>query len=189
MGLATELPHLRFVCPTAPTSPVTLNEGMHMPSWYDLVGLEDRADEACAGIEDSRQQVLSLLDHEADAVGHDRCVLAGFSQGGAMALYVGLQVPSRLAGIIAMSAYLPRPDAVVLGSEATVTTPVLQCHGELDGMVKMSAARKTEEFLLSRGFGNCTFHVYPDLGHSATDEEIQDVRDWLAQVVPERSCE
>merc|ERR1711920_752440 len=104
-SLAIQMPHMRFVCPTAPTQPVTLNGGMPMPSWYDIVGLDDRAPEDCVGIEDSRQSVLRMLEQEAKDIGYDRCVLAGFSQGGAMSLYVGLQLSNRLGGIIAMSGY------------------------------------------------------------------------------------
>lgn len=182
-SLAIEMPHIRFVCPTAPTSPVTMNRGMHMPSWYDIVGLENRAAEACDGIGESAQIVTGLLEREVRVVGHHRCILAGFSQGGAMALYVGLQVSQRLAGILAMSAYLPTPASVRVTAEA-LETPVLQCHGEADAMVKMSAARATEEFLVSHGVHKRIFHSYADLAHSVSDEEIQDVRDWLADVLP-----
>merc|ERR1711972_1167884 len=106
--------------------------------------------ESCEGIEASRDTILELLEKEAAIVGHDRCVLAGFSQGGAMALYVGLQVPQRLAGIIAMSAYLPCPTRVVV-SKSALQTPVLQCHGEVDAMVRFSAARASEDFLIAHG--------------------------------------
>lgn len=181
-SLATELPHVRFVCPTAPTTPVTLNGGMAMPSWYDIIGLEDRSLESCEGIDASRDTVLELLEKEAALVGHERCVLAGFSQGGAMALYVGLQLPKRLAGIASLSAYLPTPATVVVTTEAQ-QTPVLLCHGEADGVVRFSMARETEKFLISQGVKRRTFHAYANLGHSVSDEELQDFRDWLDVVI------
>lgn len=180
---AMELPHVRFVLPTAPSSPVTLNGGMRMPSWYDIVGLDDRSLESCEGIEASRDTILELLTKEAASVGHDRCLLAGFSQGGALALYTGLQLPHRLAGMLALSAYLPTPASVSVSQEA-LSTPVLQCHGEVDSMVAISTARTTEDFLEANGLKDRAFQAYSDLGHSVSDEELQDVGDWLAKVLP-----
>lgn len=180
---AMEMPHVRFVLPTAPTSPVTLNGGMRMPSWYDIVGLDDRSLESCDGIEASRDAVLELLAKEAAAVGHERCLLAGFSQGGAMALFVGLQLPHRLAGLLALSAYLPTPDTVSVSPEA-LATPVLQCHGEADSMVAIGTARTTEAFLEAHGIERRGFKAYSDLGHSVSDEELEEVADWLGEVLP-----
>merc|ERR1712194_5341 len=100
--------------------------------------------------------VSGLLELEAVQVGHDRCVLAGFSQGGAMALYVGLQWRHRLAGLVAMSSYLPKPDKVKVSEEAR-EIPVLQCHGELDPMVELSNARAAEKFMEAQGIHKRTF--------------------------------
>lgn len=182
---ALDMPHVRFICPTAPTMPVTLNGGMQMPSWYDIVGHGDRSAEPCGGIEASRDTVLGMLEEEAKQVGYNRCVLAGFSQGGAMALYTGLQLSHRLAGIAALSAYLPRPAHVSVTPEA-LDTPVLQCHGRDDTMVRFSAAQQTEEFLKSSGIRSRIFNAYDDLGHALDDEEVQDLRDWMLEVMPPR---
>eukprot|EP00931_Biecheleriopsis_adriatica_P062958 TRINITY_DN38055_c0_g1_i1.p1 TRINITY_DN38055_c0_g1~~TRINITY_DN38055_c0_g1_i1.p1 ORF type:complete len:262 (+),score=50.11 TRINITY_DN38055_c0_g1_i1:51-836(+) len=182
-SFAIDMPHVRFICPTAPEAPVTLNGGMRMTSWYDIKGLDDRSLESCDGIEDSKVIVEKLLEKEAASVGHHRCVLAGFSQGGAMALYVGLQLTHRLAGIVALSSYMPTPSTVAVSSEAR-KTPVLQCHGEDDAMVKISAAHATDKFLESAGIVDRSFHVYPNLGHAVDDEEIQDLRDFLSKVLP-----
>eukprot|EP00927_Polykrikos_kofoidii_P065431 TRINITY_DN61186_c0_g1_i1.p1 TRINITY_DN61186_c0_g1~~TRINITY_DN61186_c0_g1_i1.p1 ORF type:complete len:336 (-),score=36.06 TRINITY_DN61186_c0_g1_i1:403-1314(-) len=186
LELAHEMPHVRFVCPTAPTSPVTLNGGMQMTSWFDIKGLEDRELESCDGIQASKDIVEGLLEKEASDVGHSRCVLAGFSQGGALALYVGLQRPERLAGILSLSAYLPRPSEVIVSPQALLT-PVLQCHGEVDPMVKITAARKTESFLTGVGIHRRDFRAYQNLGHSVNDEVIQDVRNWFIDTLPANS--
>merc|ERR1712086_572449 len=121
------------------------------------------------GIEASREVVAGLLEVEAGQVGHDRCVLAGFSQGGALALYVGLQWHHRLAGLVAMSSYLPKPHQVKVSEEAR-EIPVLQCHGVLDSMVELSNARAAEKFMAAQGIHKRTFHLYPDLDHSANDQ-------------------
>merc|ERR1711879_42942 len=105
----------------------------------------------------STKTVIGLLEREADVVGYERCILAGFSQGGAMALYVGLQVPHKLAGILYMSAYLPRPTEVVITPQAR-ETPVLQCHGEVDPMVRIDTGRKAEEFLSLHGVHSHKFY-------------------------------
>jgi len=180
---ALEMPHVRFVCPTAPTMSVTLNRGMRMPSWYDIAGLDDRSLEVCDGIEASRDTVLELLEKEAAWVGHRRCVLAGFSQGGAMALFVGLQLSQQLAGIVSLSAYLPKPADVIVTPEA-LATPVLQCHGEADSMVQISVARKAQAFLEEHGIQHHSFKPYSDLGHAVSNEELEDVADWLASALP-----
>uniref|UniRef100_A0A7S4V1C7 Phospholipase/carboxylesterase/thioesterase domain-containing protein n=1 Tax=Alexandrium monilatum TaxID=311494 RepID=A0A7S4V1C7_9DINO len=148
-----------------------------------MKGLDDRLLESCEGIEASRDTILELLAKEAAAVGHDRCVLAGFSQGGAMALFVGLQLPQRLAGVLSLSAYLPTPGTVSISQEA-LATPVLQCHGEADSMVAISTARATEQFLEAHGVQNRGFKAYSDLAHAVHDEELEDVADWLACVLP-----
>jgi lysophospholipase II len=107
--LATHLPWCKFVLPTAPVNPVTLNGGMRMNSWYDIVGLDERSNEQCHGIDESRQRIVQMLrdEHEQTQLPYHRMVLAGFSQGGALNLYTGLQLESKLAGIVVLSGYLP----------------------------------------------------------------------------------
>ena len=116
-----QMPHVKFVLPNAPTSPVTLNGGMAMPSWYDITSLDDRANQPCTGIEESRAVVDALIAAEVAAgIPLDRIVVGGFSQGGAMSLYAGLQYPGRLAGVLVMSGYLAAVGYVMLDSAAVM---------------------------------------------------------------------
>ena len=109
--LSKQLPHCKFILPTAPVQPVTLNGGMRMNSWYDIVGLDERSNEACHGIDESQAKLVQLLDteHASTQLPYQRMVLAGSSQGGALSLYTGLQLPltKKPAAICVMSGYLP----------------------------------------------------------------------------------
>lgn len=127
--LAAKLPYTKFILPTAEVQPVTLNGGMRMNSWYDIVGLDERANEACHGIEASQKRLLDLLqaEHEATGLPYSRMVLAGFSQGGALSLYTGLQLAQPLAGIVVLSGYLPAAAKVSI-TAGLERTPVW--HGQ-----------------------------------------------------------
>ena len=109
--LATQMPYCKFILPTAPVQPVTLNGGMRMNSWYDIIGLDERSNEECKGIEESRARLVNILktEHEQSGLPYQRMTLAGFSQGGALSLYTGLQldVEQKLAGVCVLSGYLP----------------------------------------------------------------------------------
>jgi lysophospholipase II len=129
--LAKRFPYLKIVLPTAPTQRVTMNMGMAMPSWYDITGLDERSNENCAGIHDSRKTIEAILEaeHTGNQLAYSRMVLMGFSQGGALSLFTGYQLSQKLAGIVALSAYLPA------ASQFTIIhpdTPVLHCHGTAD---------------------------------------------------------
>jgi predicted esterase len=125
--LATALPHVRFICPTAPTRPVTLNMGMQMPAWYDLTGLGKRENEACDGLDDSRHSIMALVEAEIDAgIPADRILLGGFSQGGACSLYCALLAEVSLAGVVCMSGYLPRQGAALASTQAGLQTPFVE---------------------------------------------------------------
>ena len=104
------MPHVKFVLPTAPKQPVTMNMGMSMPSWYDIVGLDERSNENCAGIDTSVKTLQDILkaEHDNHGLPYNRMVLAGFSQGGALSLYTGLQFTDTLAGVVVLSGYLPQ---------------------------------------------------------------------------------
>lgn len=184
-AIAAENPHLRFVLPTAPTTRVSMNGGMPMPSWFDIHGL-DRLQEPCDGLDRSAEYIRKLLAVEERAVGSERCVLAGFSQGGALALWVGIQLPHQLAGILAMSAFLPNAAAVVPSLQASETR-ILQCHGEDDAMVRINFAREVETLLDAHGFKRRKFRSYDGLGHAQNRQEIRHVRKWFRKVLPDRS--
>ncbi len=181
--LHTSLPYVKFVLPNAPRSPVTLNNGMVMPSWYDITSLDDRAGQPCVGIDESRDAITALIDEEVAAgVPLERIVVGGFSQGGAMSLYAGLQYPGRLAGICVMSGYLARAESFVLSPQAAAT-PVAHFHGTIDPVVKIEWARESARLLRNMG---CAYELseYPDLPHSASMEELEDVRTWLLERLP-----
>ena len=175
-------PALRFIFPHAPVQPVTINGGMRMRSWYDIVDLNDiesRADEA--GILQSAAAVEALIEREAErGVPASRLVLAGFSQGGAVALTLALRRQEPLAGLVAMSTYLPsarrrisefqRPD---------VLPPVFMAHGSNDPMVPLHAGELAAEQMRRLGF-SVEWHSYP-MGHEACIEELDALAAWLTQ--------
>ncbi|KAL7532570.1 hypothetical protein ACHAXR_005830, partial [Thalassiosira sp. AJA248-18] len=195
--LARQLPHVKFILPTAPTQPVTLNMGMAMPSWYDIIGLDSRSNEDCKGLDDSMDRILGLLEDEAkSSVDYSRVVLAGFSQGGALALYTGMtqlrkqsQMGLGLAGIVVMSGYLPRSKefAVAKGSE---NTPILHCHGREDSVVPVQATELSKARVTSlvdeMGGSSDSYEVktYPGLDHSVSMDELNHVATFLRRVVP-----
>jgi len=178
-------PHIKFILPTAPTRPVTLNMGMEMPSWYDIIGLSDRSSEDLMGLDESKDSVTELIQSEISS-GRDasRIGIGGFSQGGALSLYTAYQFPNPLACVIALSSYLPRdksfPNVV---NKTSLSTPLLMCHGEADPLVKYQWG--VSSFKVLEGLGvQGTFKSYKNLVHSANDQEIEDVNQFLKKVLP-----
>ena len=180
-------PALRFVFPHAPVRPVTINNGMSMRAWYDIVSLDagrmaDRADEA--GVNQSVAQVEALIAREGErGVAPERVVLAGFSQGGAVALAAGLRRSQALAGVVALSTYLPLSTAVLAGLESSVPAaaraqPVFMAHGQFDPVVPFAAGEAGAARLRSLGF-ELEWHAYP-MAHQVCVEQIRDLGDWLA---------
>eukprot|EP01051_Picozoa_sp_SAG22_P019154 SAG22_NODE_3443_length_1708_cov_1.364201_2_plen_241_part_01 len=187
MQLCAELPWTRWVLPSAPAQPVTLNGGASMPSWYDLHGLGDRAAEPCEGIDESSRTVSALVAAEAarytDAP--PRVVLGGFSQGGALALHTAVNGGGPYAGVLCMSGYLPKPAAATLEHpDVRAKLPVLLCHGEADEMVRPEWASATAARMLEIGHESCELQWFADLGHSANEEELAAVAAWLRMVLP-----
>jgi len=191
--IASQMPHVKFVLPTAPTQPVTMNMGMPMPSWYDIVGLDERSNERCKGIEESRQRITTILkkEHEGMGLPYSRMVLAGFSQGGALSLYTGLQLESaedKLAGIVVMSGYLAAAKAFKL-TPGLESTPILHCHGTSDPMVLHAMAQKSKLAITAAGATSYELKSYQGLVHSVNVEEIADVAKFIAGVLPpDESC-
>mmetsp|Transcript_7701 Transcript_7701/g.11060 ORF Transcript_7701/g.11060 Transcript_7701/m.11060 type:complete len:348 (-) Transcript_7701:251-1294(-) len=186
--LARELPYAKIVLPTAPTQPVTMNMGMSMPSWYDITGLDERSNEECKGIEDSQARLAGILEQEHQETGlpFSRMVLGGFSQGGALSLFTGLQLSSaaqKLAGIVLMSAYLPGAQKFQLTS-GLEDTPILHCHGTADPLVLFTMAAKSKELVVSKGAQQYEIKSYGGLQHSVNMQEIDDVTQFIKQVLP-----
>ncbi|GMH61229.1 hypothetical protein TrLO_g232 [Triparma laevis f. longispina] len=187
---ARSAPHIKFILPTAPTQPVTLNGGFPMPSWYDIIGLSERSNENCEGIEQSRDTVIKIMEEEnKQGLAYDRMMLSGFSQGGAMSLFTGLQLPAekKIAGVLAMSGYLAGAKQFSL-SDAGKTTPVLHCHGTVDPMVQFPMAKKTESTLKEAGIENYELKAY-EIQHTVIPEELAYALDFIKRCLPpDESC-
>ncbi len=176
-------PEVRYVFPHAPVRPVTINAGMAMRAWYDIVDLRPGAPQDAAGVRESAEAVDGLIRREVErGIPESRIILAGFSQGGAIALYAGLRYPETLAGIIGLSTYLPLQDAFdTEASEANRHTPLFMAHGSLDPVVPPVAGETTSRFLVQRGY-DVTFRTYA-MPHAVCPEEIEDIRRWLGGVL------
>lgn len=182
---APALPHVKFILPTARVQPVTINGGMPMPAWYDIESLSaDRSREKCEGIEDSAAGVHGMISTEVTAgIPHNRVLLGGFSQGGAMSLFVGLNCKETLAGMLVLSGYMPVPDRIV-ASPASLATPILMCHGDEDGVVPLAYAQDAHARLKALHATNVRMKVFEGLPHSASDEELADALAFLKTYLP-----
>ncbi len=174
---------VRFVFPHAPVRPVTLNGGMAMRAWYDILGTGPGRPEDEAGLRQSITEVQALLDREAArGIPPQRTVLMGFSQGCAMTLLTGLRAPQRLAGLVGLSGYLPLAATTAAErSAANRDTPVFLAHGRFDPMVVLARGTATRDALLALG-QPVEWHEYP-MEHSVCAEEIADLNRWLLQVL------
>jgi len=174
---------VRFVFPHAPAIPVAINNNYVMPAWYDIRdgNLNERAD--LPGVRRSQAQLEALIAREkARGVPDSRIVLAGFSQGGAIALYTGLRHPARLAGIVALSTYLI--DGAALAQEAAPANrdvPIFMGHGTHDPVVRLAWAEASRKTLVDAGWP-VEWHVYP-MEHSATMEEVAEIGTFLVRVL------
>jgi phospholipase/carboxylesterase len=174
---------VRFVFPHAPLCPVTINHGMVMRAWYDVRedGGERREDES--GVRASRELIEALIGREKSrGVPASRLVLAGFSQGGAMALHTGLRHPERLAGIMALSCFLPLADALAAeANPANRDTPIFLAHGTHDAVIPLARARRARTVLDGLGY-RVEWHEYP-MPHAVCAEEIAEIARWLRNVL------
>ena len=174
---------VRFIFPYAPSIPVTINGGMVMPAWYDILSsdLVRREDEG--GLRSSQALVEALIAHEKSrGMPANRIVVAGFSQGCAMALMVGLRHPEALAGIVGLSGYLPMVDKTALErSTASLSTPIFMAHGTHDGVVSLPRATASRDALKVLGY-TVDWHDYP-MEHAVHPQEITDLALWLQRVL------
>jgi phospholipase/carboxylesterase len=172
---------VRVVLPHAPLRPVTINGGMVMRAWYDIRSPDFGYAEDDAGIRQSEQQVLALIAREvASGIPAQRIVLAGFSQGGAMVLHTGLRYPQPLAGILALSCYLPLAESLRRESAAASrAVPVMMAHGEFDPLIPLSLAERSRDGLRALGY-LVDWRTYA-MPHAVYPQEIRDLRDWLQQ--------
>ena len=172
-------PAIRFVFPHAPVRAVTINGGMAMRAWYDILGLEiaQRQDER--GVRESIEMVRALIAREnARGIASERIVIAGFSQGGAIALATALRHPEPLAGVVALSTYLPIADSSAAErSAANSQLPIFMAHGSLDPVVGHTLGLMSKSYLEQLGYA-VDWHSY-SMPHSVNAEEIEDLSRWL----------
>mmetsp|Transcript_20742 Transcript_20742/g.35638 ORF Transcript_20742/g.35638 Transcript_20742/m.35638 type:complete len:226 (+) Transcript_20742:86-763(+) len=176
--------HIKFVLPTAPIRPVSVNMGMPMPAWWDVYGFDPKTPEDEKGISASSQRILKMVDEEIKGgIPASRIVLGGFSQGGALALYTCLTGQYTFAGCVALSTWLPLhskfPAAL---ADKDRRFPILQCHGTEDPLLPLSYAKASNDRLKSFGL-TPEFKEYP-MAHSACDSEINAVKQFLKTVLP-----
>lgn len=174
---------LRFVFPHAPVRPVTINAGYEMRAWYDIKGLDTASRQDEMGIRESTQAIHELIENEKQlGIPAERIILGGFSQGGAIALYCGLRYPQRLAGIMALSTYLPLsatlPQEI---NEANRDTSIFMVHGNDDPVLPLQWALGSRDILLELGYP-VEFKTYP-MPHSVCAEEIKDIANWIKKVL------
>ncbi len=174
---------IRFVFPNAPIRPITINQGYPMPGWYDVSSLSIVEQEDEAGIRESSAILKQLCQaEEKKGISPERIVVAGFSQGGAIALHCGCRYPQTLAGIMALSTYMPLPDTLDDEfSDAARYTPVFMAHGRQDDVVAFEYGHKSMELLEARGM-QVEWHEY-DMAHSVCMEEIIHIRQWLMNIL------
>jgi phospholipase/carboxylesterase len=176
------MPVLRFVFPHAPVRPVTINNGYEMRAWYDIIGIDRRSAEDFDGIKASADAVAQLIKAEHQrGVPAERIAIAGFSQGGAMALHIGTRYPEKLAGVIALSSYLPQArELATARSPANQATPIFMAHGYQDPVVPYPLGDESRQLLQAAGY-SVEWHAYP-MPHSLCEPEVADIRAWLKRI-------
>lgn len=178
LGLPDDLP-LRFIFPQAPSRPITINNGQVMPGWYDIsmAELQRKPDEA--GVRQSQTLIEQLIARENErGMATDKIILAGFSQGGAIALQTGLRYRDALGGIMALSTYLTLEDS--FAAEATIANaniPILMAHGTQDPLIPLSLAMSSRAKMEARGY-KIEWREYP-MPHSVCMEEVEDIGVWI----------
>ena len=174
-----DAPHIRYVFPHAPIRPVTINGGMPMRAWYDILSLTSARGHDREGVVDSVNQVARLLDREILAgISSNRVILAGFSQGGAIALQLALRYPQSLAGVVTLSSYLLFPDVIESQRHPSNSVlPAFVAHGTMDPVVPVAMGEAAAQKLREMGHP-VEWHSYP-MQHAVSPEEIQHLTDWM----------
>lgn len=178
-----DLPHVRFILPHAAFKKVTANNGYEMRAWYDVFGFAPGSHEDAAGVHESQAYIESLISKEvARGIAAKRIVLAGFSQGGAVVLHTALRHSEKLAGVMALSTYLPLKDSLALEkSTQNQAIPIFMAHGTFDSVISLDTCRISFEVLQTQDY-KINWHEYP-MAHSVNQEEIDDIRTFLLRVL------
>ena len=174
--------NIRFVFPQAPDRPITVNGGYVMPGWYDIKGMDITDKEDRAGMTESRFILEALIEEQiAKGIPSENILLIGFSQGGALAYYTGIRSQHKLAGILALSAYLPfLAEAKGEHSGVNINSPVMGMHGTADPVVSISAGKKSAEVLQTLGY-QVQWQEYP-MGHCVIPEQLTDIGSWINKI-------
>lgn len=182
LGLPESAP-VRFIFPHAPTRPVTINGGMVMRAWYDITAMDLGAAVDTTGIDESSAHLRRLIQAAVESgIPPRRIMLAGFSQGGVIALHTGLQYPDKLAGIAALSTYVAVPDAIrASAADANRDTPIFMAHGRFDPVIPYSLGKRSRDFLTAERYP-VQWHEYP-MEHSVHPDEIRDLAAWLGDLI------
>ncbi|KAG1927003.1 acyl-protein thioesterase 1 isoform X1 [Pimephales promelas] len=183
---AIRAPHVKYICPHAPVQPVSLNMNMAMPSWFDIISLHPDAEEDESGIKRAAESIKQLIDGEVkNGIPSHRIVLGGFSQGGALSLYSALTARQKLAGVVALSCWLPLRNSLSQSGVSNRQMSVLQCHGDADPLVPPLFGRLAVEKLKTiLDPANISFRTYPGLPHSACPEEMMDIKQFIEKQLP-----
>ena len=182
LRLPTSMP-IRFVFPHAPKRAITINFGMIMPAWFDILDITGRHKVNVDDILESSRQLADLIQFETQrGMPSERIILAGFSQGGTVALHTGLRYAEKLAGIMALSTYLPTLDQLANErSQANREIPVFMAHGSSDPLIGIENAVRTRKALIRLGY-IIRWQEYP-VEHTVCQEEIQDIRAWILDIL------
>lgn len=174
------MPNTRFIFPHAPMRPVTLNQGMVMRAWYDIMGLSLKDKEDLVGMQQTQHLIEALIHQQhQQGIPFERIFLGGFSQGGAAALYAGLRFPHPLAGVFGLSCYLPFRESLTTEQHLSQQqTPIFIAHGEHDEVLPLAFGALSQQFLKQLNY-SLTWHTYP-LTHSVSLPELQDLRGWMS---------
>jgi len=179
---------IRFVFPHAPMRPITINGGAVMRGWYDIVPGKDGFSENNDDIRDMSAQIRALIEQEQErGIPASRIILAGFSQGGAVALYTGLGLSEPLAGLMALSTYVPMIESITgWMSVPAKSVPVFQAHGQFDPLVALKRAENSALVMKQQGV-QVEWHSYP-MEHSVCAEELRDISLWITSVLMNQSA-
>ena len=174
---------VRFIFPHAPIRPVSLNAGMPMRAWFDIYGLDFGSEQDEVGIRQAEGDIIDLIEQQqAQGIQANKIVLAGFSQGGALALHCGLRYPQSLAGIIGLSTVLPLADRIEAEmNPANRQVPIFLAHGELDPVISPQLGQATREWLTGLGYP-VEWHSYA-MQHTVSADEVREIGQWLARIL------
>lgn len=182
------MPHIEFILPSAPLQPLTKNNGESTTAWYDIIGVEGKESESYSGIDLSAARIRDLLrnEHETRGVPYSRMILAGFSQGAALSLYVAMRLEQPVAGVLLLSGYNPSGDNINrnVSTDAMDQTAVLHLHGDSDNVVPLAAANEAQKGLIELGLKHYEIEIFPGVAHAIVPEEIAEALKFFAGLLP-----